>query len=102
MLKWHCSRRYGSGAREKRNIFYLISSDFIYAVIVEEYGRVGGLFIICLYLMFLVRVLRIASKSDDDFVILITIGLGFSIVSVFFINMAVAVNLLPVTGQTYL
>ena len=50
--------------------------------------------------MFLVRVLRIASKSDDDFAILTTIGLGFSIVSQAFINMAVAVNLLPVTGQT--
>ena len=50
--------------------------------------------------MFLVRVLRIASKSDDDFAILITIGLGFSIISQAFINMAVAVNLLPVTGQT--
>ena len=76
------------------------SSDFIYAVIVEEYGRVGGLFIISLYLMFLFRVLRIAIKSDDDFAILITIGLGFSIISQAFINMAVAVNLLPVTGQT--
>ena len=50
--------------------------------------------------MFLVRVLRIASKCDDDFAILITIGLGFSIISQAFINMAVAVNLLPVTGQT--
>ena len=90
----------GPGKSVQKYFLPQSSSDFIYAVIVEEYGRVGGLFIISLYLMFLVRVLRIASKSDDDFGILITIGLGFSIISQAFINMAVAVNLLPVTGQT--
>ena len=90
----------GPGKSVQKYFLPQSSSDFIYAVIVEEYGRVGGLYIISLYLMFLFRVLRIASKSDDDFAILITIGLGFSIVSQAFINMAVAVNLLPVTGQT--
>ena len=90
----------GPGKSVQKYFLPQSSSDFIYAVIVEEYCRVGGLFIISLYLMFLVRVLRIASKSDDDFAILITIGLGFSIISQAFINMAVAVNLLPVTGQT--
>ena len=90
----------GPGKSVQKYFLPQSSSDFIYAVIVEEYGRVGGLFIICLYLIFLFRVLRIASKSDDDFAILITIGLGFSIISQAFINMAVAVNLLPVTGQT--
>jgi len=90
----------GPGKSVQKYFLPQSSSDFIYAVIVEEYGRVGGLFIIFLYLMLLVRVLRIASKSDDDFAILITIGLGFSIISQAFINMAVAVNLLPVTGQT--
>ena len=90
----------GPGKSVQKYFLPQSSSDFIYAVIVEEYGSVGGLFIISLYLMFLVRVLRIASKSDDDFAILITIGLGFSIISQAFINMAVAVNLLPVTGQT--
>ena len=90
----------GPGKSVQKYFLPQSSSDFIYAVIVEEYGRVGGLFIISLYLMFLFRVLRIASKIDDDFAILITIGLGFSIISQAFINMAVAVNLLPVTGQT--
>ena len=90
----------GPGKSVQKYFLPQSSSDFIYAVIVEEYGRVGGFFIISLYLIFLVRVLRIASKSDDDFAILITIGLGFSIISQAFINMAVAVNLLPVTGQT--
>ena len=90
----------GPGKSVQKYFLPQSSSDFIYAVIVEEYGRVGGLYIISLYLMFLFRVLRIASKIDDDFAILITIGLGFSIISQAFINMAVAVNLLPVTGQT--
>ena len=90
----------GPGKSVQKYFLPQSSSDFIYAVIVEEYGRVGGFFIISLYLIFLFRVLRIASKSDDDFAILITIGLGFSIISQAFINMAVAVNLLPVTGQT--
>jgi len=90
----------GPGKSVQKYFLPQSSSDFIYAVIVEEYGRVGGLFVIILYLMLLFRVLRIASKSDDDFAILMTIGLGFSIISQAFINMAVAVNLLPVTGQT--
>ena len=90
----------GPGKSVQKYFLPQSTSDFIYAVIVEEYGRVGGLFIISLYLMFFVRVLRIASKSDNDFAILTTIGLGFSIISQAFINMAVAVNLLPVTGQT--
>ena len=55
---------------------------------------------ILLYLSLLFRVLKIASKTDDDFAVLVVVGLGVSIVSQAFINMAVAVNLLPVTGQT--
>lgn len=90
----------GPGKSVQKYFLPQSSSDFIYAVIVEEYGRIGGLFVIILYLALLFRVLRIASKSDDDFAILMAIGLGFSIVSQAFINMAVAVNLLPVTGQT--
>jgi cell division protein FtsW len=76
------------------------SSDFIYAIIVEEYGRIGGGVIIILYLFLLFRILRVASKTDDDFAMLMVLGLGLSIICQAFINMAVAVNLLPVTGQT--
>ena len=90
----------GPGKSVQKYFLPQSSSDFIYAVIVEEYGRVGGLFVIVLYLMLLFRVLRVARKSDDDFAILVSLGLGFSIISQAFINMAVAVNLLPVTGQT--
>ncbi len=90
----------GPGKSVQKYFLPQSSSDFVYAVIVEEYGRVGGLLVILLYLFLLFRVLRIASKCDDDFAILLVIGLGLSIISQAFINMAVAVNLLPVTGQT--
>mgnify|MGYP003386636867 CR=1 FL=1 len=90
----------GPGKSVQKYFLPQSSSDFVYAVIVEEYGKFGGLFVILLYLFLLFRVLRIASKSDDDFAILLIIGLGISIVSQALINMAVAVSLLPVTGQT--
>ena len=90
----------GPGKSVQKYFLPQSSSDFVYAVIIEEYGSIGGLFVIILYLILLFRILRIASKSDDDFAILMAIGLGFSIISQAFINMAVAVNLLPVTGQT--
>tara|TARA_B100000795_G_scaffold9870_1_gene6951 strand:+ start:4562 stop:5704 length:1143 start_codon:yes stop_codon:yes gene_type:complete len=90
----------GPGKSVQKYFLPQSSSDFVYAVIVEEYGRIGGLFVIVLYLSLLFRVLRLASKCDDDFAILLVIGLGLSIVSQAFINMAVAVSLLPVTGQT--
>ena len=90
----------GPGKSVQKYFLPQSSSDFIYAVIVEEYGRFGGLSVIILYLFLLFRVLRIAIKSDDQFAILLTLGLGFSIVFQAFINMSVAVGLLPVTGQT--
>lgn len=90
----------GPGKSVEKNFLPQSSSDFVYAVIIEEYGRFGGLFVILLYLSLLFRVLKIASKTDDDFALLVVVGLGVSIVSQAFINMAVAVNLLPVTGQT--
>ncbi len=90
----------GPGKSVEKNFLPQSSSDFVYAVIIEEYGRFGGLFVIFLYLSLLFRVLKIASKCDDDFAVLMVIGLGISIVSQAFINMAVAVSLLPVTGQT--
>jgi cell division protein FtsW len=90
----------GPGKSVQKYFLPQSSSDFIYAVIIEEYGRIGGLFVIVLYLFLLFRVLRIAIKSDDHFAVLLTLGLGFSIVFQAFINMSVAVGLLPVTGQT--
>lgn len=93
---------WGTGPGKSVQKYFLpqSSSDFVYAVIVEEYGRVGGLFVIVLYVLLLIRILRVASRCHDHFALLMVIGLGLSIVSQAFINMAVAVNLLPVTGQT--
>ncbi len=93
---------WGTGPGKSVQKYFLpqSSSDFVYAVIVEEYGRVGGLFVIILYVLLLIRILRVASRCQDHFALLMVIGLGLSIVSQAFINMAVAVNLLPVTGQT--
>ena len=90
----------GPGKSVQKYFLPQSSSDFIYALIIEEYGRVGGLFVIVLYLFLLFRVFHIAIKSDNHFAIYLTLGLGFSIVFQAFINMSVAVGLLPVTGQT--
>lgn len=83
----------------QRNFLPHPYSDFIFAIIVEEYGLLGSSFIILLYLIFLYRSVRIASNSPGTFGALLSIGLAFSLVFQAMINMMVAVNLLPVTGQ---
>jgi cell division protein FtsW len=75
-------------------------SDFIFAIIIEEYGLVGGTFVLLLYLILFFRVIRIAARSPGNFGSLLSIGIGFSLIFQAMINMAVAVNLFPVTGQT--
>lgn len=75
-------------------------SDMIYAFIIEEFGSlIGGFSILILYLMLFNRSLKIANASDKKFGSYLAIGLGFSLTLQAFINMAVAVNLFPVTGQ---
>ena len=75
-------------------------SDFIYAIIIEEYGLIGGIAVLLLYLILFYRVIRIATKCQGTFGTFMTLGLGFSMVFQALINMAVAVGLFPVTGQT--
>lgn len=75
-------------------------SDFIFATIIEEYGLLGGAFVIFLYLLLLYRVINIVRNSQRIFSALMALGLGMSLVIQAFINMGVAVNLLPVTGLT--
>ncbi len=89
----------GRGNSTQRNFLPQSSSDFIYAIIIEEYGLVGGIGIIMLYLILFYRGIRIAQKSEKTFGSLLAIGLSFSLVFQAMINMAVAVNLFPVTGQ---
>jgi cell division protein FtsW len=83
----------------QRNVLPHPYSDFIFAIIIEEYGLAGGFFLIMLYLILLYRGVRIAIRSQGSFGAFLAIGLSFSLVFQAFINMAVAVNLLPVTGQ---
>ena len=89
----------GPGGSTQRNFLPHPYSDFIYAIIIEEYGLIGGFTIIVLYLILFFRGIRIAQKSDKTFGALLAIGLSFSLVFQAMINMAVAVNLFPVTGQ---
>ncbi|MFC2110964.1 FtsW/RodA/SpoVE family cell cycle protein [Bacteroidota bacterium] len=87
------------GNSTQRNFLPSPFSDFIYAIIIEEYGLIGGVFILLLYLILLFRGLKIVSKSPGTFGAFLAIGLSFSLVFQAMINMAVAVNLFPVTGQ---
>lgn len=74
-------------------------ADFIYAIIVEEMGLMGGIFVILLYMWFLYRAGIIAKKSQYEFPALLVLGLALMIVFQAFISMAVAVHIGPVTGQ---
>ncbi|PKP51130.1 MAG: cell division protein FtsW [Bacteroidetes bacterium HGW-Bacteroidetes-12] len=90
----------GPGKSTQRNFLPHPYSDFIYAIIIEEYGSViGGLGLIMLYLILFFRGIKIAKNAETTFGSLLAIGLSFSLVFQAMINMAVAVNLFPVTGQ---
>lgn len=88
------------GKSTQRNFLPHPYSDFIFAIIIEEYGVVGGSFVLLLYLILFYRVIKIAGRSPGNFGTLLSLGIGFSLVFQAMINMAVAVNLFPVTGQT--
>ncbi len=90
----------GPGKSVQRNFLPQSSSDFIYAIIIEEWGFLGGVFLMLLYMFLLFRLVVVAHKSEDVFGKLLVIGVGLPIVFQALINMAVAVELFPVTGQT--
>jgi len=90
----------GPGKSVQRNFLPQSSSDFIYAIIIEEWGFLGGVFLMLLYMFLLFRLVVVAHKSEDMFGKLLVIGVGLPIVFQALINMAVAVELFPVTGQT--
>lgn len=89
----------GPGKSVQKNFLPQSSSDFIYAIIVEEYGILGGLGVLSLYLLLLFRFVIASHKANTLFGKLVVIGLGFPMIFQAIINMAVAVELLPVTGQ---
>ncbi len=87
------------GNSVQRNFLPHPYSDFIYAIIIEEYGFIGGAFILFLYLLLFFRVIRFIHHSPMAFGTLLAAGCAFMLVFQALINMAVAVNLFPVTGQ---
>ncbi|MAP79861.1 MAG: cell division protein FtsW [Aequorivita sp.] len=89
----------GPGKSVQKNFLPQSSSDFIYAIIVEEFGLIGGMFLMLLYLLLLFRIVVVAHKSTSTFGKLLVVGVGLPIVFRAMINMAVAVELFPVTGQ---
>ena len=90
----------GPGKSVQKNFLPQSSSDFIFAIIIEEYGLIGGLFLILLYSLLLFRIVIVAQKADSIFGKLLTIGVGLPVIFQALINMGVAVELFPVTGQT--
>ncbi|MDA8572874.1 FtsW/RodA/SpoVE family cell cycle protein [Flavobacteriaceae bacterium] len=90
----------GPGKSVQKNFLPQSSSDFIFAIIIEEYGLLGGLFLLILYLLLLFRIVIVAQKAETVFAKLLTIGVGLPIIFQALINMGVAVELFPVTGQT--
>lgn len=89
----------GPGGSTQRNFLPHPYSDFIYAIVIEEYGLLGGFGVIVLYLILFYRGIKIAQRSEKTFGTFLAVGLSFSLVFQAMINMAVAVNLFPVTGQ---
>ena len=90
----------GAGKSVQKNFLPQSSSDFIFAIIVEEYGLVlGALTVMLMYFLLLFRIVMAAKKAKSVFATLLIIGVGFPIIFQAIINMAVAVNLFPVTGQ---
>jgi cell division protein FtsW len=89
----------GPGNSTQRNFLPHPYSDFIFAIIIEEYGLFGGTIVLMLYLILLFRTGVIVKKAKRTFPAFLAIGLTLMLVFQAMINMAVAVNLIPVTGQ---
>lgn len=90
----------GPGNSRQRNFLPHPYSDFIYAIIIEEYGLIGGAIIMLIYLLFLFRSIRIFRKCPFAFGAFLALGLSFTLMIQAIANMAVNVNLFPVTGVT--
>lgn len=89
----------GPGNSDQRNILPHPYSDFVYAIVIEEYGMMGGIVVLMLYLVLLHRGMKAAYNSERAFAGLLSAGLSFDIVCQAMINMGVVVGLGPITGQ---
>ncbi len=90
----------GPGNSTQRNFLPQAYNDFIYPIIIEEYGMLGGVLIVFIYLVFLWRCIRIFKRCPYAFGAFLALGLSFTLVIQAVANMAVSVNLFPVTGVT--
>ncbi len=90
----------GPGKSEQRNFLPHPYSDFIYAIIIEEYGLLGGTVIVLIYLLFLFRSIKIFQRCPYAFGAFLAVALSFTLVIQAMVNMAVNVNLFPTTGVT--
>ena len=90
----------GAGKSVMKNFLPQSSSDFIYAIIIEEYGSMGGIILIILYLLILFRILVISHRAQSLFGKLLTICVGLPIIFQSFLNIGVALQVFPITGQT--
>ncbi len=90
----------GPGNSTQRNFLPSPYSDFIYAIIVEEYGFIGAITIVVLYMFFLLRCIKLFTQAPKAFGAFLAVGLSFGLVVQALINMAVVVHLLPTTGVT--
>ncbi len=89
----------GPGNSDQRNILPHPYSDFVYAIVIEEYGIIGGVIVLCLYLILLHRGMKAAYNSERAFGGLLSAGLSFDLVCQAMVNMGVVVGLGPITGQ---
>ncbi|MBT1704142.1 FtsW/RodA/SpoVE family cell cycle protein [Chryseosolibacter indicus] len=89
----------GPGNSDQRNILPHPYSDFVYAIVIEEYGMIGGIVVIVLYLILLHRGMKAAYNSERAFGGLLSAGLSFDLVCQAMVNMGVVVGLGPITGQ---
>lgn len=90
----------GPGNSYYRNFLPMAFSDFIFAIILEEYGIIGGILVILSYIVLLARAAMIARRSDRPFHILLVLGMTLLLVLQAFVNISVCVGVIPVTGQT--
>jgi len=90
----------GPGKSEQRNFLPHPYSDFIYAIIIEEYGLVGGTVVLLIYLLFLFRSIRLFRRCPYAFGAFLAVALSFTLVIQAMVNMAVTVNIFPTTGVT--
>jgi cell division protein FtsW len=89
----------GPGNSDQRNILPHPYSDFVYAIVIEEYGMIGGIVVLLLYLILLHRGMKAAYNSERAFGGLLSAGLSFDLVCQAMVNMGVVVGLGPITGQ---